>query len=199
VLKTAEYNIKIRIPAWLERLIIKLVLLYRRLRYGYPFRRIPLTQGKFAIVDPEDFDRLNEYKWHISRSSDSFYAVRTIRPYNTNMRFVIKMHRMVLKVPHYMFVDHINHNCWDNRKANLRPATYKQNNRNRRKVQKANFHSKYKGLTWYKREKRWAARIMVDRKSIFLGYFKDEIAAARAYDAAAKKHFGEFAALNFKS
>ncbi|KPL25465.1 MAG: hypothetical protein AMJ75_01080 [Phycisphaerae bacterium SM1_79] len=107
------------------------------------------------------------------------------------------MHRQILKVPDHMFVDHINHNGLDNRKANLRPATRTQNNRNRRKVHKANFHSKYKGLTWYKREKRWAVRIMADGNSKFIGYFQNEIEAAKAYDTAAKKYHGEFAVLNF--
>jgi len=198
--KISEYNIsiKIRIPAWLERPFVWLVLFYRRIRYGYVFRRIPLTQGKYAIVDPDDFDRLREHKWHISRGGGTFYAVRTIRPHNYK-RIVIKMHRQILKVPSRIFVDHINHNGLDNRKANLRPATRTQNNRNRRKVSKAGFHSKYKGLTWYKHQNRWAVRIMADRKSIFLGYFQNEINAAKAYDTAARKYFGEFANLNFKS
>lgn len=175
------------------------VLLYRRLRYGFSFRRIPLTRGKYAIVDPDDFGWLNKHKWHISTGGGTFYAVRTTRLQNGKNRIVIKMHRQLLKVPHHLFVDHINHNGLDNRKANLRPATGAQNNRNRRKVRLNSFHSKYKGLTWYKREKRWAVRIMADRKSVFLGYFQNEIDAAKAYDIAAKKYFCEFAALNFES
>jgi hypothetical protein len=177
-------------------LIVFVAFLYRRLRYGYPFRRIQLTQGKYAIVDPDDFARLNKQKWHAQISNSTFYAERTMR-LQDGKRVVIKMHRQILKVPDHMFVDHINHNGLDNRKANLRQATRAQNSRNRRKVQKANFHSKYKGLTWYKHEKRWAVRIMVDGKSKFLGYFDDEVEAAKAYDNAAKKYHREYALLNF--
>jgi hypothetical protein len=174
------------------------VLWYRRLRYGYEFHRIPLTQGKYAIVDPENYDRLAKHKWHIVRDSGTFYAVRNTGQHRGGKRIVLKMHREILKVPASMFVDHINHNGLDNRNANLRPATRAQNARNRRKGRKAGSHSKYKGLTWYKNEKRWAVRIMVDRKSKFIGYFDNEIAAAKAYDKAAMKYHKEFAALNFK-
>ena len=86
-----------------------------------------------------------------------------------------------------------------NRKANLRAATRTENNRNRRKGKKRTFGSKYKGVTWYKKGKLWAVRIMTNRKSKFIGYFKDEIEAAKAYDKAAIKHHGEFAGLNFES
>lgn len=191
-----KLTITIPIPSWLERLCVPPVLWYRRLRYGFSFRRISLTKGKYAILDPDDFAWLNKHKWHISTGGGTFYAVRTTRLQNRK-RLVIKMHRQVLKVPHHLFVDHINHNGLDNRKANLRPATCKENNRSRRKVRLNSFHSKYKGLTWYKREKRWAVRIMADRKSIFLGFFQNETDAARAYDNAAKKYHGDFAALNF--
>jgi len=191
----------ITIPSCLESPLLSIVLLLRRLRFGYPFRRIPLTQGKYAIVDPDDFDRLNNYKWHISRGKNTFYAVRTTRLQKQKKRVVIKMHRQILKVPDDIFVDHINHNGLDNRKANLRPATCTQNNRNRRKLQsrpqQGRSRSKYKGLTWYKHEKRWAVRIMVDRQSKFIGYFRNEIDAAKTYDKAAKKYYGEFAVLNF--
>jgi len=109
------------------------------------------------------------------------------------------MHREVLKVPDYLLVDHINHNGLDNRKANLRPATKTQNGRNRRKVNIQRCRSRYKGPCWYGRKKKWGVKIMVDGKSIFLGYFDDEIDAAKAYDTAAKKYFGDFASLNFET
>lgn len=108
------------------------------------------------------------------------------------------MHREIIKVDDGKFVDHINHNGLDNRKANLRPATQTENNRNRRKARRKKFGSKYKGICWNKNEKRWTARIMYNRKSKYIGIFDDEIVAAKAYDRAAKKHHGEFAALNFE-
>ena len=191
-------NFSIKIPPWLERPAIKAVLLYRRLRYGYAFRRIPLSRGKYAIVDPEDYERLSKYKWHIVGGASTYYAARNTGQRIGEKRIVIKMHREILRVPDGMFVDHINHNGLNNRKANLRHATQAQNARNRRKGHRGNFHSKYKGLTWYRREKRWAVRIMVDCKSKFIGYFDNEIDAAKAYDQAAMKYHGEFASLNFQ-
>jgi hypothetical protein len=190
-------SIPIWIPSILERALIRLVQVLRRVRYGYAFRRIALTQGKYAIVDPEDFDRLNTYKWHAKRVPGRFYAGRTGPRHKGKPGPVILMHREILDVGRGMVVDHINHDGLDNRKANLRPATLAQNSRNRRKVKTAGHYSKYKGLTWYKSKQKWGAMIMANRKSKFLGYFDDEVEAARAYDVAARELHGEFAALNF--
>jgi len=94
-------------------------------------------------------------------------------------------------------VDHINHNGLDNRKANLRPATRAQNNYNKLIVKHKESSSKYKGVTWKKENKKWLAQINFKGDYIFLGYFKDERKAAKAYDEAAKKYYSEFACLNF--
>lgn len=177
--------------------MIPVVLILRRLRYGCPFRRIPLTQGKHAIVDPDDFDWLSTHKWYAVRRSGTFYAARAGPRRKGKAKPVILMHRRILKVGRGMVVDHINHNGLDNRRANLRPATLAKNSRNRRKFKTAGHYSKYKGVTWYKSKKKWAALIMANRKSKFLGYFDDEIEAGRAYDAAARERHGKFAALNF--
>ena len=82
------------------------------------------------------------------------------------------MHREVLKVADDMFVDHINHNGLDNRKANLRPATYAQNIRNRKK-RLVKSRSRYKGLYWDKHWKKWRVRICFNRTKIQLGLFDD--------------------------
>jgi hypothetical protein len=190
-------NFSIEIPRWLDRLAVRVALLYRRLRYGYTFRRIPLTRGEYALVDPADYSRLSQYKWHIVGARGTFYAVRNTGQQRGQKRIVVKMHREILKVPDGMFVDHINHNGLDNRRANLRPATQAQNARNRRKGHRDCYHSNYKGLTWYRREKRWGVRVMVDSKSKFIGYFENELDAAKAYDKAARKYHGEYASLNF--
>ena len=106
------------------------------------------------------------------------------------------MHREVIKVPDDMYVDHINQNGLDNRKANLRPATCAQNIRNRKKFFNKS-RSRYKGLLWDRHYKKWRVRIHLNRTQIQIGVFDDEIEAAKAYDRAAKKYHGEFASLNF--
>jgi hypothetical protein len=191
-----EYRIKI--PDWLDGPLIHLVLLYRRLRYGYPFRRIPLTQGKYAIVDPEDYERLNKYKWYAIRSKNTFYAGRHSRPPKGRKRQYIKMHRVVLRPPRGLIIDHINHNGLDNRKANLRAVTYAQNTLNRVWVKPPHAHSRYKGVTWHKAQRKWQVQICYNGKHRTVGYFDNELDAAKAYDEAAKKYHKEFAVLNFK-
>ncbi len=108
------------------------------------------------------------------------------------------MHRVIMQARPGKFIDHINHNGLDNRIANLRHASRTENNWNARK-RKGKYSSKYKGVCWFKVKKKWQARIQVNGKGIFLGIFTNEMDAARAYDKAARKYYGEFAYLNFKS
>jgi hypothetical protein len=186
-------EVTIKIPSLLGKLNVKIFLLYRRLRFGYAFRTIPLTRGKFAIVDPEDYSRLARFKWHTHTGTSTFYAVRH-KP--GSCKKLIWMHREILGIPPHLYVDHINHNGLDNRKANLRPATKSQNCRNKLLGRK-NTSSKYRGVHWHSRFGKWQAAIKVNRRPIHLGYFKDEIDAAKAYDTAALKYHGEFAVINF--
>ncbi len=152
---------------------------------------ILLTQGKYAIVDADDYDRLNKYKWHASKTGRTWYA-RKCRPNTT-----VLMHRLITDAPADLVVDHINHNGLDNRKPNLRLCTTAQNNHNTRPRTQPNKTSKHKGVSFDKCRKRFCATIKHNYKRYFLGRFKSEINAAKAYDKAAKKFFGEFAYLNF--
>ena len=149
---------------------------------------IPLTQGKFAIVDAEDYDRLSKYKWCANKSRRSYYAVRS------NGQRQIRMHRMITSAPKGLFVDHINHNGLDNRKTNLRLCTESQNNLNRRPYGKT---SRYKGVSRHKKTNRYLAAICYQGKRFHLGTFRDEVDAAKAYDKKARELFGQFAYLNF--
>ena len=100
------------------------------------------------------------------------------------------MHALITGFPE---TDHVNGNSLDNRRVNLREATRSQNNWNRGKQLGS---SRFKGITWDKRDKNWKAQIQVNYKRISIGRFTDEIEAAKAYDKAAMEHFGEFARTN---
>ncbi len=167
----------------------------RRILYGFPFRKVPLTKDKFAIVDPEDYHRLIEYKWYAHKGTNTYYAVRSLTNGKYRKRKNQYMHHLVIDIPPGRFCDHLNHNGLDNRKANLRLATHTQNVWHRRKF-KSPSRSKYKGLTWRKKEKSWHVRITVNGSRLFIGSFKDEVEAACAYDRAAKILHGQFATLN---
>ena len=191
-----KITLVLAIPACLAPLLVRTALLYRRLRFGYPFRKIPLTKGKYAIVDPQDYDRLSQYNWHAVIAPNTCYAARSQTCKLTGRTTKIPMHRSIIPIPNNMLCDHINHIGLDNRSANLRPATAAQNSWNRKK-QSGPTSSKYKGV--HKTiSNTWSSKITVLGKRIHLGSFKTETAAARAYDSAAKTHFGHFAYTNFK-
>lgn len=159
-------------------------------------KAIPLTKSKFAIVDNEDFLKINESKWQLwsSKNSKANYAIRTIWDSANKKKINNKMHREIMgNIPIGMVIDHINGNGLDNRKENLRLCSSKNNSRN---TISWRGYSKYKGVSWHKWNKAWVARIRVDYKLIHLGYFVREEEAAIIYNHAAIKYFGRFAKLN---
>jgi len=154
-------------------------------------KRIPLTKGKFALVDDDDFERLNRHKWYASCPKWTSYAAR-----RDSNRKVVRMHRIIMNTPPGLFTDHINGNGLDNRKCNLRVCTLSQNNRHRRKGAGPT-SSRFKGVSIRRPTNNWQAAICFNSKDINLGYFEDEIEAAKAYDAKARELFGEYALTNF--
>ena len=156
-------------------------------------RWIPLTQGKFALVDKEDYPTIILNNWCAQKRNSGFgyYAVRSIHLNNPKERVRIPMHRQILNAPDGWEVDHINGDGLDNRKCNLRLCTRSQNGANRHKVR-----GNFKGVCWYSRCNKWGASICHDRKRYHLGYFDKELEAAKAYDDKAIELFGEFARLN---
>ena len=189
-MRSINLNIPILIPELFYQLGVFIVLNYHRLRYGYLFRRIKLSQGKYAIVDPEDYEPLNKHKWHLMKFKNTQYAVRI-----ENGFAIIHMHRQIMNPPKKMIVHHMNHDGLDNRRTNLRIVTYKQNAVNNKPAGKCT--SKYKGVHWHKAKKKWQVALRHNRKKIYIGLFEDEHEAAKAYDTAAKKYHGEYAYLNF--
>lgn len=150
-------------------------------------KEIFLSQGKFAIVDDEDYERVNQYKWHYRQG----YASHT--RYENGKFVTVNMHRMIVGALPGQIVDHINRNKLDNQKVNLRICTVGENNRNR--IQVSGTTSKYKGV--HKKENSWVASIRVNRKKIHLGSYAAEEDAARAYDSVVDYFHGEFARKNF--
>ena len=150
---------------------------------------IKLTQGKSTIVSSSDYEHLNSFKWYYNKG----YVSRNYINEDGNKR-VLYMHRYVMDCPRGKQVDHINGNKLDNCRENLRITTSTGNNRNRAKS--AGTTSKYKGVNWSKQNQRWLCRLKVKRKTVYLGYYDTEEEAAKVYNEAAIKYFGEFARLN---
>ena len=152
-------------------------------------QKIPLTQGKFALVDDADYEWLSKWKWWARMNrSKRFYAARHRK------HRAIYMHREIMKPPKGMQVDHINHDTLDNRRCNLRICTHTQNMQNKKSYKGSS--SKYKGVSWDKEHKNYRADITYKGKRIHLGHYTNEKDAARAYDNKAIELFGAFAKLN---
>jgi hypothetical protein len=163
-------------------------------------KQIKLTQGYVALVNDEDYERVNAFKWHayIATRKDgtikTIYAKRNIPKIN-GKRTTQKMHRFILGITDpKVQADHKDHNGLNNQRYNLRQATHTQNGRNTR-ISTMNT-SGVKGVGWHKGAEKWHARIAVDGNRIHLGNFTDKEEAAHAYDAAALKHHGAFACTN---
>lgn len=158
--------------------------------------RIELTQGQVAMVDQRDA-HLAERKWFAMRHGRTFYAVRSITSTVNGKRRTIRewLHREVLGLPPRARVDHVNGNGLDCRRSNLREASAIQNARNAR-ARKSN-PSGFKGVYWAGWAGKWRARIGHDGRQRSLGLFTSVEEAAKAYDAAARAHFGAFACVNF--
>jgi len=153
---------------------------------------IPLTQGLYALVDGDNYERLAKYKWCALKDRNTFYAIRSSARPN---RKKIWMHRVILNAPIDKKTDHINHNGLDNRRSNLRIATIAQNLYNQ--LPRKNCTSKYKGVSWNEKQRKWQAGIKLSGKVFYLGRFNSEVKAAEVYDQKAKELFGEFAYINF--
>lgn len=154
-------------------------------------KEIKLTQGKVALVDDEDYEYLNQWKWYALKSRNTFYATRVVRVGCKSMRFY--MHRVIMKEP-TLLVDHCDSNGLHNYKSNLRECTRRQNGMNRKSNN--NSTSIYKGVSYSIGIERWVAAIQINGKRKLLGKFLNEIDAALKYNEAAKEYFGEFALLN---
>ena len=152
-------------------------------------KEIKLTQRKVALVDDEDYETLNKFKWYAKKMvNGSFYAGR-----RKNGKHVY-LHSEIMPAADGMETDHRDNDGLNCQRGNLRNCTHIQNTMNRRMSSSST--SRFKGVSWHKRDKRWQASIRVNKELKHLGYFHFLKEAALAYNEAAVKHFGEFACLN---
>lgn len=147
------------------------------------YKLIPIHGGYLAKVDNDDFDKLKDINW----------TLHTGYAFNNKFGF---MHRYIMNTPNLMSTDHINHDTLDNRRFNLRVCTKSENAMNIIKTKLAS--SKYKGVYWDKRIKKWVARVHYNYNYNHVGNFDNETDAAKAYDKKDIEIFGEFANTNFK-
>lgn len=152
------------------------------------------NKGKYvALVNDEDFELLNSFKWWANKHRDTYYAARKV--YVGRSQTTIYMQWDVLNGKS---IDHVDGNGLNNQRYNLRFCTKSQNQMNNRKqIRKQNNASSiYKGASFHKQTGKWIARIKINGNSIYIGLFPSEIEAAKAYDKKAIELFGEFAHLN---
>ena len=160
-------------------------------RRHFDLKEIVLRNGEKALVDDEDFEWLSQWNWNKNQYG---YAMRSTMKNGKSKNLF--MHQLIMECPKGMEIDHANRNKLDNRRSNLRVATRQQNSRNMPATHKSKT-SIYKGVSWYSRDQRWIAQISTGEKCLKLGRYESEEDAAKAYDQAAYKEFGEFAYLNF--
>lgn len=153
-------------------------------------KEIVLSRGMVAFVDDEDYERINNFKWHARKKGKTYYAVRNTSRSGGVKRQMIFMHKEILRTEIGFDTDHKNMNGLDNQKLNLRPCTKAQNQWNTPK--RVNNTSGYKGIVQDKRDGTWIARISVSGVVKTLGYFKTPEEAAASYQAGSAKYHGEF-------
>jgi hypothetical protein len=153
-------------------------------------KEVLLTQGFVTVVDDEDFDRVNQFRWVVLKNKNNCYAWSR-QPHPGKKTY---LQNFLMHPPSGFLVDHINRNGLDNRKQNLRICTPRQNTHNRPSHGKLS----YKGVVFCKSKKNpYMVRLHADKQWTYLGCFPTAELAAEAYDRKAFELYGEFAYLNF--
>jgi hypothetical protein len=161
-------------------------------------KRIPLTQGKEALVDDQDYEYLMQWKWcwHWTARRTTTYARRDIG--GRRHKSSVHMHRVIAERMGHLAqgrqIDHVDGNGLNNQRSNLRVATQSENGGNRGRNR--NNKSGYKGVCWDATRQKWLAALKHRGRQVLHKRFDDPKEAARAYNDAALKHFGAFAFLN---
>ena len=160
-----------------------------------------LARGRVTLIDDEDYELVLGYRWRVMENrADQAYVVTYKKLHDRGGRDKrgrgINNYPMHTLLTGFRLVDHRNGDTLDNRRSNLREATYSQNAMNRRANQGS--RTGFKGVNWSgERTQRWQVRIMKEGKRHFIGNFDTPEEGAFAYDIAARELHGEFARLNF--
>jgi len=157
--------------------------------------KIKLSQGKFTLVDDNDFKALNQFKWYARPSRKIFYATRNSNPRKLKLP-QIQMHRVIIgEIPKGKEVDHIDGDGLNNQRNNLRLASISENAMNKGAYK--NNKSGHKGICWNEREKKWSATgKLPNKKQKNLGDFKNIEDAIKAREKFVLKYYGEFTRKN---
>jgi len=154
---------------------------------------IQLTRGYLSLVSEQDVEELSSVNWCTLVDKHHVYAVRSSTPDERGKKKTILMHRQVSCPTANQDVDHIDQHRFfgfklvDNRRANLRNVSESQNGANQRK--QVGCSSRFKGVCWHKQADKWMASIMVNQRTIHLGYFTSQLEAAHAYNQAHQSYF----------
>lgn len=138
---------------------------------------IPLTRGKLAIIDDEDYQRVSQLKWQLiktGRKQDREYAVHGYDRHSNSKK--LYMHRFIMNTPQGYDTDHINFNGLDNRKCNLRIVTRGENTMHKQIPKRGQYSYVY----WFDKTKRWVAKPTINGRQTSVAYFKTETFAALA-------------------
>lgn len=149
--------------------------------------KIPLGNDQFALIDADDLPKIQGYKWRLAQSPNGGKYASAAKKKQGRITW-FWMHRLIMEVEDGGFVDHVNRDGLDNRRANLRHCTRSQNQANRRLSRNT---SGYRGVS----KRKWGFEASIGRR--YVGTYRTATEAAMAYDDAAFAAFGEFAQLNF--
>jgi hypothetical protein len=159
---------------------------------------VPLTQGKVCQIDDEDWPLVSGYSWHAKLENGGlWYAATSVIDPAIGEQVTLKTHRVITGAGADDMVDHKESSqTLDNRRSNLRICSNALNQQN---TSGRGGSSRFKGVSWSARKKKWLVQFRHDGRYHFVGHFLDEEQAAKAYDVAIAPLAGEFARLNFST
>lgn len=157
--------------------------------------KIYLTQGQACLIDAADYEWAKRFRWHVQERKGIFYAVTTVRTIDGKITSS-PLHRILMGLLPFdkRRALHKNGNSLDNRRSNLVIATHKEIMLKRKKA--GHTSSRFVGVYWHKLSQKWQAYIVVNGVTHYLGLFKSDVDAARAYNEMSRYFYGEAGRIN---